>query len=215
MTSREFKERLVRRAAHAGLVVSDETVARFEEYFRLLRTWNEKINLTAFRLDQPTDAAIDRLLIEPLAASTHVPAGTTSMIDIGSGGGSPALPMAVAVPDIRLRMVESKLRKSVFLTEAIRSINLPEAEVLTARFEDLATRTDLIGAHDLLTMRAVRGQAETLHILQAFLKVGGTLFLFSGEPGRFGDRGSSPLVLQQTLPLVPANRSHLLVLRKS
>jgi 16S rRNA (guanine527-N7)-methyltransferase len=193
--------------------VEDETAARLEVYFRLLRTWNEKINLTAFRLDQPTDAAFDRLLIEPLAASMHVPVGTRSMIDIGSGGGSPAIPMAIAAPGVRLRMVESKLRKSVFLTEAIRSLGLSDAAILTARFEDLATREDQLGAYDLLTMRAVRGQPQTLQTLQTFLRVRGTMFLFSREPMGIDERGS-PVALGRTIPLVPANGARILVLRK-
>ena len=49
------------------------------------------------------------------------------MIDIGSGGGSPAIPLALAVPGLRLLMVESKTRKSVFLREAVRALGPDEA----------------------------------------------------------------------------------------
>lgn len=215
MTSREFKERLERRASRVDIAVDEEIAGRIEVYFRLLQTWNRRINLTAFQLDQPTDAAFDRLLIEPLAASAQVPDGTRYTIDIGSGGGSPAIPLAISRPDIRLRMVESKARKSVFLTEAIRAVGLPGAEVLTERFETLVRRTDLIGVHDLLTIRAVRSDADTLNQLQPFLKSGGLVFLFSGAPTDASPTVLPPLLFWRTVPLVEASQSRLIILKKS
>jgi 16S rRNA (guanine527-N7)-methyltransferase len=80
------------------------------------------------------------------------------MIDIGSGGGSPAIPMALAMASIRLLMVESKTRKSVFLREAIRAVALQGADVAASRFEELLARADLHEAHDILTIRAVRSK---------------------------------------------------------
>ena len=53
------------------------------------------------------------------------------VVDVGSGGGSPAIPMALALPTIQLLMVESKTRKSVFLREAIRALDLAGADVAT------------------------------------------------------------------------------------
>jgi 16S rRNA G527 N7-methylase RsmG len=106
------------------------------------------------------------------------------MIDLGSGGGSPAIPLALAAPHLRLLMVESKTRKSVFLREVVRVLELPGADVATARFEELLARPDLHEAHDLVTIRAVRIEQRTLLVLQAFAKPGGLVFLFRGSASR-------------------------------
>jgi len=215
VNSREFQDRFIRRARRAGVSISPEVRAKLEIYYRLLATWNEKINLTGLNLSEPNADALDRLLIEPIVATRHVSAGVRRAIDIGSGGGSPAIPLALAMPSIQLLMVESKTRKSVFLKEALRSLDLAHADVATARFEELLSRPDLHEAHDLLTVRAVRIETRVLMTLQAFVRPGGQLFLFRGamtaDPA---ETVTPPLAWHATYPLVEAARSRLVVLDK-
>lgn len=215
MSSREFQERIARRARRVGVPVSPELGSRLEIYYRLLTTWNTKINLTGLDLTDPSPETLDRLLVEPLVAARHVASGAARLIDIGSGGGSPAIPLVLAVPSLRLLMVESKTRKSVFLREAIRALALPDADVVTARFEELLARPDLHERHDLLTIRAVRVEARVLMSLQAFVRPGGHLFLFRGATG--GDPSETvhpPLGWKATYPLIESLRSRLVVLEK-
>jgi len=215
VTSREFKERLQRRAKRAGIGVEPDVASKLEVYYRLLATWNQKINLTALNLRDASDEAFDRLLIEPLVAARHVAAGSQKMIDIGSGGGSPALPLVATAPSMSLVMVESKTRKSVFLREAVRALGLHSADVATARFEELLARPDLHEAHDLVTIRAVRVESRVLLGLQAFLKPGGQLFLFRGSVSTDpADAAPPPLSWEATYPLIESLRSRLVVLRK-
>lgn len=215
MTSREFRDRLQRRARRVGVTVSADLTAQLETYYRLLATWNQRINLTSLNLTEATDEAFDRLLIEPLVAARHVPGTVARMLDIGSGGGSPAIPLTLAAPHVRLLMVESKTRKSVFLREAIRALALDGADVATARFEELLARPDLHESHDLVTIRAVRVESRVLMGLQAFLKPGGLLFLFRGPaPGDPAETLTPPLSWRATFPLVESLRSRLVVLEK-
>ena len=215
MNSREFQDRLIRRARRAGVSISPEVRAKLEIYYRLLATWNEKINLTGLNLTEPNSDALDRLLVEPIVAARHVSATVRRVIDIGSGGGSPAVPLALAMPSIQLLMVESKTRKSVFLKEALRSLDLAHADVVTSRFEELLSRPELHEAHDLLTVRAVRIETRMLMTLQAFVRPGGQLFLFRGtvtaDPA---ETVTPPLAWHATYPLVEAARSRLIVLDK-
>jgi 16S rRNA (guanine527-N7)-methyltransferase len=203
----------MRRARRAGVVLPSQLGTRLEAYFRLLATWNEKINLTGMDLSEPTPEALDRLLIEPLVAAKHAPQGAVRMVDIGSGGGSPAIPFALAV-SARLLMVESKTRKSVFLKEALRALEMTDAEVLTSRFEALLARPELHEAHDLLTIRAVRVESRVLTGLQAFVKPGGWLFLFRSTSGDAPEAITPPLSWVATFPLVEPLRSRLVVLKK-
>ncbi len=188
---------------------------QLEHYLSFLAKWNAKINLTAFNLREPTDEAIDRLLIEPVVAAQHIPARATSVIDIGSGSGSPAIPLRLAVADVRVTMVEAKTRKAVFLLEACRHLGLADAVVETARFEHLLTRPDMHEAFDVLTIRAVRVEAATLVTLQAFLKPGGLLFWFQGAGRELKpDLLVFPLVLSRVVPLVESVSSRLAILAK-
>ena len=213
MNSREFQDRLARRARRAGVTVNAELAAKLEIYYQLLATWNRKINLTALNLTELGPEAIDRLLIEPLVAAKHVPPTAERMIDLGSGGGSPALPLALACTPIHLLMVESKTRKSVFLQEAIRALGL-DAAVATARFEELLAKPELHEAHDLVTIRAVRIEERVLKTVQAFARPGGLIFLFRGATGKNSETITPPLVWQATYPLVENLRSRLIVLEK-
>ena len=215
LTPREIKVRLERRARRAGLRMSSELKSGLVAYLELLARWNHKINLTSLPLAEPTDETFDRLVMEPLAAARHLPAPDCTVVDIGSGGGSPAIPLKLAAPGISLRMVESKTRKAAFLREAVRHLNLGGVDVLTARFEELLARPDMHEAHDVVTLRAVRIEARTLMTVQAFLKSQGRVFLFraNGTDSTL-PQIVPPLAWDATYPLLESSGSHLLVLKR-
>ena len=112
-------------------------------------------------------------------------------------------------------MVESKTRKAVFLTEAVRHLGMTGASVETARFEQLLSRPDLHEGADLVTVRAVRVEARTLMTLQAFLRPAGQLFWFRSAVGPVAPSNvPPPLRWTATHTLVDANSSRLVVLSK-
>jgi 16S rRNA (guanine527-N7)-methyltransferase len=217
VASREFRERLRRRAKAAGATLEPTLVENLEIYYQLLAKWNAKINLTAFRLTpEGEDAAIDRLLIEPVIAARYIPENARTMLDAGSGGGSPAIPLKLASPNLSLRMVEVKTRKAVFLREAVRALALRDAEVETSRFEELLPRAELHEALDLVSIRAVRIDTRTLNSLQAFLRPGGKVLLFRGaSKSDLEDSPPPPLAWMATYPLVDSLHSKLVVLSKT
>lgn len=217
MASREFFERLSRRAKAADVSLTIDLAEKLGTYYQLLTKWNAKINLTAFRLTpEGDDQAIDRLLIEPVAAARYVPENARTLLDAGSGGGSPALPLKLASKNLSLRMVEVKTRKAVFLREAVRELGLRDAEVETARFEELLPRAELHEALDLVSIRAVRVETRTLNTLQAFLRPGGKIMLFRGSNKTdLEDSPPPPLAWMATYPLVDSLHSKLVVLSKT
>jgi 16S rRNA (guanine527-N7)-methyltransferase len=217
VANREFRERLSRRARSVGISLERPLIDSLETYYQLLTKWNAKINLTAFRLTPGgDDAAVDRLLIEPVAAASYVPENARTLLDAGSGGGSPAIPLKLAVGNLSLRMVEVKTRKAVFLREAVRELGLRDAEVETSRFEELLPRPELHEALDLVSIRAVRIETRTLNTIQAFLRPGGKLLLFRGaSKNDLEDAPPPPLTWMATYPLVDSLHSKLVVLGKT
>jgi 16S rRNA (guanine527-N7)-methyltransferase len=194
-----------------GLFFSDELVEKLDAFNALLFRWNQKINLTSIA---DPDEAIDRLLLEPLLAARHVPALATRLMDVGSGGGSPAIPLKLALPQLHLTMVEAKVRKSAFLREASRQLGLTETEVETTRVEELLARPQLHEAFDLISMRAVRIEIRMLNTIQAFLKPGGHVLLFRGPHGPAEPMVVPPLQWIDTYPLVEALQSRATLLQK-
>ena len=217
MSVRELRERIRRRARREEAILTPSVAEGLERYYLLLAKWNARINLTAFRLPpEGDDEAIDRLLIEPLLAAQHLPARTTTVMDVGSGGGSPAIPLKLAMPGISLRMVESKVRKAVFLRQAVRELALTDTVVETSRYEELLSRPELHEALDVITIRAVRLETRTLMNLQAFLRPGGKLLLFrSAGKHDLEDSPPPPLAWMATYPLVDSLHSKLVVLSKT
>ena len=209
---RDFQRTLKRRAQKAGAVLMPDVAERYEAYYTLLARWNAKINLTSLNLDAG-DEAIDRLLVEPLLAARSVKPGDSKLIDIGSGGGSPALPLAIAAPALALTMVESKVRKSAFLREAVRTLGL-NAQVLTNRYETLLADPAMHEFADILSMRAVRVDVRTLVGLQAFVRQGGRFFLFRPVGANEELDAAPPLTHVESIPLVESLRSQLVILEK-
>ena len=208
MTAKEFSQRLSRRAKRVRLILPPELSSRLWVYFELLFRWNEKINLTSLTLDTP-DEAIDRLLIEPLLAAKQLN-GTKNLIDVGSGGGSPAIPLALASIGVRLVMVESKARKSAFLRDVLRQLALA-GSVETTRFEELLSRPEFHEAFDVLSVRAVRTEPRTLNSLQAFVRPGGRLLLFRAtSAGNQPVDAVPPLRWREAFPLVQGSELQIL-----
>ncbi len=146
-------------------------------YFRLLRHWNRTINLTALPFAGLPDGMLNRLIIEPLQAAQLVPDSPLAWFDLGSGGGSPAIPIKIARPLLRLTMVESKSRKAAFLREAVRLLALTSTDVLSVRIGELP-RFAAAGQVQLLTVRAVRVEENLLRVAAALLEPEGRLLLF-------------------------------------
>lgn len=178
----QVREKLARRAIKAGLKLPPSALDGLEAYFQLLQKWNERVSLTALPVDQVGDEAVDRLLIEPALAARHLPQNARVM-DIGSGGGSPAIPLKLVSPGISLLMVESKTRKAAFLRDAARQLELTHTIVEAARFEELLARPRLHDSADVVTLRAVKVDAKTLAAIQSFLRPRGLLFLFAAAEG--------------------------------
>jgi 16S rRNA (guanine527-N7)-methyltransferase len=178
----EFAARL-RAAAPQAEQLSREAVEQLVTYWTVLAKWNAVINLTALPLDPPSDAALRRLLVEPLAASQYFPRTAKMWFDLGSGGGSPAIPLKILHPDLPLVLVEVRGRKAAFLREAVRALMLPNVEVAALRFEQIAQ--DRPHAADLVTARAVRADAALAVAVQTLLSQEGHLLSFQ--------TGSKPL----------------------
>lgn len=202
---------LAHRAGHAGLVIPEPLASRLTVYFQVLTHWNRKINLTS--LSDP-DEAVDRLLLEPIAASAHLVQGV-ELIDLGSGGGSPALPLALATGAPHVVMVESRIRKAAFLREALRELGLA-GTVEATRFEDVASDARYRGRFGLLSVRAVRLDNAAFSAMTGLLSAGGQAALFRTIQSEDPPAGLPvSLIWRSSRQLIPASHGSLTLLERA
>lgn len=203
MSDPTFRGALEPLLAASSISTSDAQFSQLEKYYDTLRRWNERINLTALPLDGYPDSTLSRLIVESAIASTMVADKPIHAVDLGSGGGSPAIPLNIYRAQLRLTMVESKERKAAFLREAIRELNLEHASVMNARIEDLRLATP---AH-LVTVRAVKLDGGLLAMIHRYLAPGGRLLIF-------GARETPPLFRPVEYCQLPGSTSYLTLLAR-
>ena len=207
MTPSALDVLLNQRALAAHVQLTSDISQRLQQYFDLLTHWNRTINLTSLPLEPPTVQSIDRLLIEPLLAVPYLAPHQSNWLDIGSGGGSPAVPIRIAHQVGRLVMVESRERKAAFLRELIRELELSDAEVLCVRVEALLDDDHYAAVAELVTVRAVRLSASLFSQLDWLIRPGGQAVLFGTAPQTLTlPRGLDVQLVEP--PIVVLRRSH-------
>lgn len=170
-----FVERLRSIDVHLDAAALD----KLGDYLGRLLAMNEQMNLTA--IVEPTAAwekhVLDALTLEPLLR--ELPAGTR-VVDVGSGGGVPGIPLAIVRPDLRVTLVESTQKKAAFLVSVAAALELSNVLVRAERAEAVA-RGELGGGFDAVTARAVGKLSTLVPITAPLVKPGGLLLLVKGQ----------------------------------
>ncbi|MBU3694513.1 MAG: 16S rRNA (guanine(527)-N(7))-methyltransferase RsmG [Rhodocyclaceae bacterium] len=156
--------------AELALPISEGARARLLAYVRLLEKWNQTYNLTAVR--EPA-AMVTQHLLDTLATLPHLPGGT--LADIGSGGGIPGVPIAIAQSERPVTLVESNQKKVAFLRQVAIELALPNVEVVEGRVESLAGRE-----FDVLISRALSELPEFARMAGHLLAPGGSIVSMKG-----------------------------------
>lgn len=142
-------------------------------YIDILSRWNSRINLTAIR---DPEEIVTRHFGESLFAARHLfpekDEDSDSVADLGSGAGFPGIPMKLWAPGINLTLIESSQKKSVFLREVCRALELSHVEVRNVRAENLAP-----GLFKIVALRAVERFSEILPSAARLSAAGGRLAL--------------------------------------
>ncbi|MBM4108131.1 MAG: 16S rRNA (guanine(527)-N(7))-methyltransferase RsmG [Phycisphaerae bacterium] len=164
-------------------------------YLALLYKGNETMNLTAVREPEQawTRHVLDALTLVPLLA--ELPEGSR-VIDVGSGGGIPGVPLAIVLPSLEFTLLEATGKKADFLSQAVAALGLRNARVINDRSERLAHdrgekssgasgRSERIGGHreayDAAVIRAVGRLAVAAELTVPFVKPGGRVLMIKGE----------------------------------
>jgi 16S rRNA (guanine527-N7)-methyltransferase len=184
--------------------VDDHAVDRLARYAELLEKWSRKHNLVRF--GEPREL-VDRHLLDAMEGARLL-SGGGRLVDIGSGAGLPGVPLLIARTAWSGVLLEPRQKRWAFLKLVIRELAL-DAEAVDARYEDLE---DNVG-FDLVTSRAVGGQAAILEWARPRLHDGGQVALWTTAEGE-REIAREPGWRVLSWPLVGLDRGRLVSLRK-
>lgn len=194
--------------AQLGIDVDAQTQTRLLQYLALLHKWNRVHNLTAVREPKKmvTQHILDCLAVLPYIEGKR-------LVDVGSGGGLPGIPLALARPQLEVTLLDSNHKKTVFLQQAVIDLQLTNVNVVCARVEDFKPQHPF----DLVISRAFSDLGEFARLTRHLCAPGGALLAMKGlHPYEEIAQLPADVSVQQTVSLeVPglgATR-HLVVMR--
>lgn len=165
-------------AAQLGIGVNRQQASQFARHAQLLLEWNRKINLTA--ITDPQEVAIKHF-VDAIAPLDHIPA-RGRLLDIGTGGGFPGIPLKIMRPGQSMTLIDSVRKKINFVRHVIRQMSLERIEALHTRAEVLADSISSDEKFDIIVCRALSDPLAALKLSRSLLAPGGHVILYQG-PG--------------------------------
>lgn len=158
--------------AAIGLALSEQQIDQLEGYLGLLAKWNQTYNLTAIREEE---RMVSYHLLDSLTLVPQLDGGTR-LLDVGSGGGMPGIPAAIARPDLHVVLLDANHKKTTFLRQAVIELKLPNVEVITGRVEAYQPEQKF----DRITSRAFAELADFVKLSRHLLADGGQFVAMKG-----------------------------------
>ncbi len=166
-------------AFQLGLDLQDDDLDRFQKYKELLKEWNKKINITAITEDEEIDSKHFLDSLTPF--TTGIFNGKKRVIDIGSGGGFPGLPLKIVNPDLEMTLLDSLNKRIIFLKEVISQLELDGVMAIHGRAEELSITPNYREKYDICISRAVASLDTLSEYCIPFVKVGGYFISMKGS----------------------------------
>ncbi len=168
-----------------GIAFESGELDRYAAFLRVLYTANETTNLTAIR--DPADGwlkhVFDALTLLPVLVEAQAAGERLAICDVGSGGGVPALILAIARPDADVTLLEATGRKCEFLTSAAAELGLDNVTVVNSRSERVGAfpKGELRDAFDVVTARALGRIAVASELCVPLAREQGLILLIKGQ----------------------------------
>lgn len=188
-----------------GIDIDEKTAEKLDLFAEFLLAENEKYNLTALKTPE---AITLRHFCDSLTPVAHIKSGA-KLLDIGSGAGFPAVPIALCRPDVTVTGLDATAKKAAFINSAADKLTLANLSAVSGRAEELARDCAHEGVYDVVTARAVSALRILCELSARYLKDGGYLIALKGDPDTTAEEiveaastaKAVGLSLEKTLPL--------------
>ena len=159
-----------------GLELSSHQYALLDRYVGLVVAWRRRLNLTGAATPEEVAGV---LVLDALACVAYLPR-RGAIIDLGSGAGTPGVPIAVACPEARVVFLEASRKKAGFLEVVLRELGLANADILQMRAEALGHEAAHRERHDVATARALAPLPVLVELALPLLRIGGVAVFTKG-----------------------------------
>ena len=174
----EYFDILNEASNNVGLKFDQKKYDQFMLYKDLIKEWNEKINLTAIKEDE---AIVQKHFIDSMKVFKFDQLkNAKSVIDIGTGGGFPGIPMKIIKPEVNIVLLDSLNKRIIFLNEVINRLNLKNIKAIHGRAEDFAREKQYREKFDIAVSRAVANLTVLSEYCIPYVKVGGYFVAMKG-----------------------------------
>ena len=185
-------KRLNQGAGALGISLPEGAVAPLLRHVELLLKWNRSINLTA--VTDPAEV-VEKHVLDSLAAAAFVPAG--HLLDAGTGGGFPGIPIRLVRPDVEVTLVDSVGKKVAFLKNVIADLRLTGVQAVATRLGAPAARAATrLGPFDAAVARAFSAPEEWLTLALGYVHPGGTILCLAGPRDDLPERAGRATLLK-------------------
>ena len=161
---RDFQYNLICKGL-AALSIDEQRAAPLYEYLQLLQKWNKPFNLTAIK---KAEEMIPKHLMDSLSVLAHL-GGARRVCDVGTGAGLPGIPLAVCCPETEFVLLDSNGKKTRFLHQVRRHLNLGNVTIVEGRAEDYQPEVGF----DAVLSRAFADLMRMCQVTQHLLKKNG------------------------------------------
>jgi 16S rRNA (guanine527-N7)-methyltransferase len=168
---------LVQAASGLGIALNERQVDLFVRYCQELSVWNEKINLFSRSL---SDDDLLGHFSDSLTAAEFLPHKESAVLDMGSGGGLPGIPLKIAIPTLKISLLDASRKKTSFLKHVVRTLQLTGMKVIHGRAEQIKEDAVYRGAFDTVISKAAFKLPQFLRLGAFFLAPGGVLIAMKG-----------------------------------
>lgn len=186
----ELKLLLVKGAAHYNIDLNDDQLDRFFKYKKILKEWNEKMNLTAIEEDKDI---ILKHFIDSMSIAKYYENTDLKVIDVGTGAGFPGIVLKIILPEIKISLLDSLEKRVRFLNEVIKELDLKGIEAIHGRAEDKGMDSNHREKYDFACARAVANLPVLLEYCLPFVKVGGCFIAMKGSSSEEADNSRKAL----------------------
>lgn len=159
------------------VTLTQEALVKLARLVELVIETNEQVNITG--ITEP-EAIVQKHILDSLSCIAVFPEDAQSLIDIGSGAGFPALPLAIALPNLRVCAVESVGKKAAVITHFAEVLELENVEVVCTRAEEIGHHQDYRELFDIAIARAVTRLPTLCEYLLPLVEVGGMMIAQKG-----------------------------------
>ena len=171
-------EKLVVQFKDIGIQLSERQRKQFGIYYYEIRNWNQRANLIS---KKDENRIIERHFLESCALSRfEVFRSNLSVLDLGSGGGFPGVPLKIVQPDLIMTLLDSKRMKTLFLKTLVEKLNLTGVNVICERADVVAAQSNYRHNFDIVLSRAVATLSKLYKWAHPFLNANGILLAVKG-----------------------------------